>query len=83
MRWLPDLPNKEEMVSLVMPEVPKQTCRVCNRELERHQIVYQGDVCWDCFKRTVIAIAKNQETLEDTEIVLELLYIASKYYGRD
>lgn len=62
-------------------EIKLKTCRVCNKSIAWHRKVYTDDVCWDCFKRTVIAIAKEVKTLEDTEIILHLLGIAERYYN--
>jgi hypothetical protein len=72
--------RKREEIVFTVPKVENKKCRVCEKEVPYYQIAYQDDVCWNCFRRTVITIAKNQETIEDTQIILDLLLNASKYY---
>jgi len=72
--------------SKVQPEfiidfTPPRICSICNKPIRRDQRIYHEDICWPCFKRKIITIAKEAKTIEETEMILHLLDIAGSGYS--
>ena len=73
--------KKKEPQIILVPGYKQEVCKVCAKPLKWGDFAYNQEVCWDCFKRTIIVIAKEGKTLEDTEIILHLLSIAEHHYN--
>lgn len=63
----------------VIIEWPTQECASCNKEMRMERVIYEG-MCWECFKKEVIAITKNTESIEDSALILHLLDLARIHY---
>lgn len=70
--------NKDGVVEFVSTNpivIPRNNCIHCEKPLKLGEFAYHNKICWGCFKTKMISIAKDARSLEDTEMVLDLLNI--------
>lgn len=72
-----DMRRKKEIDSPIIFEYTPTICIVCNSKMDviGSRPIYEG-MCWNCFKKKVIALTLNTSSIEDSALILHLLDIA-------
>lgn len=67
--------GKDPTIQIDIPYFKDKNCTICNEPIRLGGFAYHNKICWGCFKTKMISIAKDARSLEDTEMVLDLLNI--------